>query len=84
MNMKLLSSQENPVGECDGSPNLTDAKTCRAQSSGFADYADCLVKDPTRCAHAFRFGYSYFCQHPERLEIVKRTQIQQNRKRVGS
>ena len=84
MNMKLLSSQENPVGECDGSPNLTDAKTCRAQSSGFADYADCLVKDPARCAHALRFGYSFFCQHPERLEIVKRTKMEQSRNQVES
>jgi hypothetical protein len=55
---------------------LPDEAICRAKNSGFAaypDYADCLVESPCECGHALHFGTRYFCRHPNRMDIVKRS-----------
>ena len=41
--------------------------------TGFGGYADCLVDGSSDCRYALSFGFHYFCQHPEREEIIART-----------
>jgi hypothetical protein len=53
---------------------LPDPEICRAKHAGFGDYVDCQVPNPDRCIYALSFGGSYFCLHPERFEIVARTE----------
>jgi hypothetical protein len=52
---------------------LPDIAICRAKPSGFADYFDCLVVEPSICTHALNFGGKVFCLSPERAAIAART-----------
>jgi hypothetical protein len=54
---------------------LPDPAICRAKHAGFGDYADCLVEYPYQCAYALHFGQDFFCQHPQRADIIARTKI---------
>lgn len=59
-----------------GSPTdriLPDPAVCAARTSGFGEYADCLVDHPHGCQHALPFGWGFLCRHPQQNEIVKRT-----------
>jgi citrate lyase beta subunit len=47
---------------------------CRARRSGFGDYVDCLSEFSSQCQHALAFGYGKLCRHPDRFEIVARTE----------
>lgn len=51
-------------------PILPDPAVCRARDSGLASYTDCLVQHAFACPHAMRFGEGFFCQHPQRHEMV--------------
>lgn len=37
------------------------------------DVVDCVTPNPNLCPYSMSFGYSYFCRHPLRKEIVART-----------
>jgi hypothetical protein len=53
--------------------NLPDVSVCRAEPAGFADYVDCRVEHAFQCRYALRFGHGFFCQHPQRNEMARRT-----------
>ena len=55
-------------------PTQPDLITCRARSSGFGDYVDCLSAAAYHCIHALKFGDGYLCFHPERDATVARTE----------
>ncbi|MHC4593462.1 MAG: hypothetical protein ACYS9C_01280 [Planctomycetota bacterium] len=44
---------------------------CRAKNIGLRDFVECLEKNPQMCKFSLSFGYSYFCQCPVRIYIVK-------------
>jgi len=67
--MSTTSSEPGPERK------LPDPAICRAKRAGFGDYADCLVHLPVECGYALRFGEGYFCQHPQRADIIARTKI---------
>lgn len=75
--METLIADSLPSGRALPPPRvLPDEGICRAKNSGFAaypDYADCLVDAPCECGHALHFGTRYFCRHPNRMDIVKRS-----------
>ncbi|MBI5685804.1 MAG: hypothetical protein HZC54_12080 [Verrucomicrobia bacterium] len=52
---------------------MPDPDVCRARQVQ-ADLYECLVKNPHRCRYAQAYGYGFFCRHPERKEIVARTE----------
>ena len=54
-------------------PDLPDPAICRARIHVPPDLVDCLVVNPYRCPYAMNYGGDYFCNNPEKLEIVKRT-----------
>jgi hypothetical protein len=56
--------------------NLPDPAICQARPAGFPGYVECLVPPPFQCQHVLRFGYGFFCQHPQRHEIAMRTATQ--------
>lgn len=46
---------------------------------------DCLTPNPYRCPYAMSFGWSYFCRHPLKEEIVIRTlKLQQSQDKIPS
>lgn len=56
---------------------LPDPAICRAKGAGFANYVDCRVASPHQCPHALAFGFGFFCQHPQRLEMARHTEALQ-------
>jgi hypothetical protein len=52
---------------------LPDPGICRAEDADLAGYAACLVSNPVGCRYALSFGFTFFCRHPERDQIVTRT-----------
>jgi hypothetical protein len=55
-----------------------DAENCQAQPmAGSRNYelVECLVHGKLSCAHMLMFGYRCLCRHPNRREIVERTDI---------
>ena len=54
-------------------PALPDPAICRAKITVSPDLVDCLVVKPYRCPCAMNYGGAYFCNNPEKLEIVKHT-----------
>ena len=52
---------------------LPDPEICRARHVARGE-AECLVENPIRCPHKLHFGNGYFCMHPERKQIVARTE----------
>lgn len=51
-----------------------DVARCRArQVPGQAGLVDCLVAEGARCPYALSFGYGFLCNHPQRDEIIART-----------
>ena len=52
--------------------HLPDVAVCRARHN-FATMYECLVYLPYGCPHVLTFGYSFFCQHPDRAAIAART-----------
>ena len=53
--------------------DLPDMKICRAKDMHIPSFADCLVENPYECEHSLRFGYGFFCYHPNRKEIIRNT-----------
>ena len=54
--------------------HLPDPAICRAKFAGFGAYVDCLVESPIGCQYAQGFGNGFFCNNPERAQIVARTE----------
>lgn len=53
---------------------LPDPGICRAERYYTTGLILCLVFKPQFCKHALDFGNAIFCCHPERREIIARTQ----------
>lgn len=45
---------------------------CKAKDFGIKSYLECLEKNPQYCKFSLSFGYSYICQYPLRVYIVKK------------
>ena len=59
---------------------LPDTAICRAKRVGSTvELADCLVENPYRCPYALGFAYGHLCRHPEREEIIARTEAIQRK-----
>lgn len=58
-----------------------DHSKCQARRSGSPQYDYCLEANPIGCKRALSFGSSYLCLHPQRHEIVARTEAEKARKR---
>ena len=54
-----------------------DLNKCQASMAGFGEYVDCLTAQPESCLHALPFGDGHLCQHPDRQNIVARTEAGQ-------
>lgn len=54
-------------------PVLPDSAICRAKIRVAPDLVECLVAKASRCPYAMNYGGSYFCNNPEKMEIVQRT-----------
>ncbi len=59
-------------------PALPDPAICRAKIIVQPDLVDCLVAEPERCPYAMNYGGSYFCNNPEKLDIVTTTKAAKN------
>ena len=60
-------------------PSLPDPAICRAKIIVQPNLVDCLVSNPHRCPYAMNYGGAYFCNNPEKLEIVKITEAERRR-----
>ena len=72
-----MSKPETSPGEPDPAKpppprQLPDPAVCRAKHS-FENLYDCLVYLPYGCPHVLSFGFSFYCQHPDRAAIAART-----------
>jgi len=72
-----LPNDDDTRSGSESDQRLPDMAICRAKPAGFGDYADCLMDPAVPCQHALPFGSGRLCRHPQRLEIVARTQAQQ-------
>jgi hypothetical protein len=52
---------------------LPDISKCRAQPSGIADLAYCLMTSHPQCGYAEPLHDKVFCFHPRRQEIIAKT-----------
>ncbi|MGO8754676.1 MAG: hypothetical protein ACLQHK_05540 [Gallionellaceae bacterium] len=52
-----------------------DICTCRANYSGIGDLFYCLNDMRGLCDYAMPFGDSFFCHHPQNIEIAARSNI---------
>jgi len=62
----LTPSQKDSV------QHLPDPAICRA-TANVPSYPKCLVNNPAHCDYALGLGSVYFCQHPQKQEIIART-----------
>ena len=51
----------------------TISPSCRVKVVNAPDLVDCLTEAPFHCEYRLSFGSSYYCHHPQRLEIAART-----------
>jgi len=58
--------------------NLPDFAVCRARRKKKGGFAYCLVSNACACRHATRVDYDLICCHPQRDEIVTRTEAEKN------
>jgi hypothetical protein len=63
-----------------GPRKLPDPALCRAQSLACSTLAECLAESPSACKYVMPFGWSMFCNHPQRAEIVARTEAEKAKK----
>ena len=50
---------------------------CLAEAIGhIQEFANCLSKHAGECPFATPFGYTHFCKHPRRKEIIELTKAQ--------
>jgi len=56
-------------------PELRDPAVCRARQI-HDDLVECLVEQAVECKYALRYGFGWFCRHPQRHEIVSRTKTE--------
>jgi len=57
--------------------SLPDLVHCQVRRSGMSDLLYCLVSDSSRCEYVKHHAYDIFglfCFHPERREILARTE----------
>jgi hypothetical protein len=54
---------------------LPDVAHCRVKRSGIGDLAYCLVPEPCGCDYAEHHASDIFCFHPQRKEILARTEV---------
>jgi hypothetical protein len=47
--------------------------TCRGRRIGVKDIVECLSLPEHHCEFLMSFGHRYFCNHPQRLQIARRT-----------
>jgi len=45
---------------------------CKAKDIGIESFLKCLEENPQECKFSLSFGYSYLCQCPLRIYIVKK------------
>lgn len=57
---------------------LPDPAICRGRHIK-SDLVECLVELPSGCRYALPFGCGFFCLHPERIEIVQRTETKKKK-----
>ncbi len=81
--MSEASQPKDASNNSQTTPPVWDTDRCRAKRSGSPRYDNCLVQYPF-CDHAFRFGLAYLCLHPQRTEIVARTEALKNKIPVTS
>jgi hypothetical protein len=60
-------------------PSLPDPAICRAKLIVHPDLVDCLVPNARLCPNAMNYGGAYFCNHPDKLEIVKATEAEKQK-----
>ena len=54
--------------------SLIPDKACQAKAvTPDCDLVDCFT-DARQCEYAMHFGDGFFCRHPQRKDIVKRTE----------
>ena len=57
-------------------PPLPDPAICRAVIIVRPDLIKCLVSNTATCPYAMNYGGAYFCNHPNKQEIVKITEAE--------
>lgn len=58
----------------ESSRKLPDDAICRAGRTGIDDLVYCLVADSMKCGYRLILGCDFFCSHPTRAEILKKTE----------
>jgi hypothetical protein len=55
---------------------IHDLKHCQARQLSDEGYelVECLAEGNSLCTHAITFGYRCLCRHPQRQEIVEKTE----------
>ena len=71
-----VSLRHRPAG-----PPLPRA-ACRGRHIGVKDIVECLSLPEHHCEFLMSFGHRYYCNHPQRLQIAKRT-VAATRKQNG-
>jgi hypothetical protein len=59
---------------------LPDVEICRAKYIGIEEFVLCLVLIPVECKYARCSTKCNFCRHPQRQEIVARTEAKNGKK----
>ncbi len=64
---------EHPVGvrHRPAGPRLPPV-SCHGRYIGVRDIVECLSSPDEHCEFLMSFGHRYYCNHPQRLQIVKR------------
>jgi len=60
-------------------PTLPYPGICRAKVFIPPDLVQCLADHPNSCPNTISYGGSYFCFHPDKLEIAKITEAEKNK-----
>jgi hypothetical protein len=55
-----------------------DVETCRASYSGQGGLVFCLTEERLLCDYCLPFGETYYCRHPQCMEIASRTDAQKS------
>jgi hypothetical protein len=53
-----------------------DINTCRVRRA-CGELADCLAENPQCCQYAMSFGFGFLCRHPDRLEILAKSEAKE-------
>jgi len=61
-------------------PKLPDPAVCRARQI-HDELVECFVEQAVECKYALRYGFGWFCRHPQRHGIVARTKAEKSERR---